>query len=133
MPCRTFQGDGFSAIVCTRGKRPMKCYVCARPCDILCDHPAGVGKTCDRPCCKTHSEHVGKDRDYCLTHAEFERKKKAEQDRVASEMEQAGLYPCWRCEAPVERRHERCSDCIAEARAEAGEQDHPEERCPPRE
>ncbi len=79
MACRTFQGDGFTAIICGSKPRAKKCHYCARPSDVLCDHPAGIGKTCDRPCCRAHAEHVGEDRDYCLTHAEFDRKKKEEQ------------------------------------------------------
>lgn len=127
-------GNGTYAFVCTRGKRPMKCYVCKRPCNILCDHPAGIGKTCDRPCCATHSEKQGPNVDYCITHAEFERKKKAEAERVASEMEQEGTWPCNECGTPVPVRNELCGPCQAKNdREEQWELDHPENRCPPRE
>lgn len=40
----------------------------------LCDHPAGKRRdgserTCDRPCCAAHRQHVEAGRDLCLEHA----------------------------------------------------------------
>lgn len=133
MTAPDLKAEGFTAIVCGM-PRAKKCHYCTRQSEVLCDHPAGIGKTCDRPCCKTHAEHVGADRDYCITHAEFERKKKAEADAAAREMEDQGLWPCNECGSPVSVRNDFCEQCYGkQASEEAWEIMHPESRCPPRE
>lgn len=131
MPCRVIRVNGLTGIVCG-GPRAKKCHYCAVPSTVLCDHPVGIGKTCDRPCCKTHSECVGPNRDYCLKHAEFERKKKADAERVANQMEVAGMFPCRICSDQAREKNGLCDGC-EDARLEAWDQDHPEERCPQRE
>lgn len=79
MPCLPFAGG----IICTsgRGKKSERCFV--RDCRLrvvaLCDwiiaRPKGPdieGKVqplrCSRPCCRTHSKHVDRDKDLCLEH-----------------------------------------------------------------
>ena len=72
MPCNVVRGDGFTAIVCTRGRKSKPCVVCGRPHAKLCDYPLTgekQGKTCDRALCAQHTAHVPPDTDYCPTHA----------------------------------------------------------------
>jgi len=68
MPCRTFQGHGFSGVICGGRARPKKCVHCGRDADALCDWPTGGGKTCDKPCCSKCRMHVGPNVDYCKDH-----------------------------------------------------------------
>ncbi len=74
MPCNTYRDpDGkFTAIVCTRGKRPIKCSVCGLSGGKLCDFPLmgpKTGKTCDRSLCSKCAVSGGADIDYCPPHA----------------------------------------------------------------
>lgn len=74
-----------TAIVCGRSARRHKCHVesCNRWSEVLCDYPVTThaSGTCDRHCCKSHAENVGPERDYCLTHAEHDRRMKAKEGR----------------------------------------------------
>lgn len=70
MVCRTINTGGITAIVCTRGARPIRCKCGARG-DKLCDWPIGDGKTCDKPMCDRHATNVGKNLDYCKIHAKM--------------------------------------------------------------
>lgn len=47
---------------------PQFCYICGQKAAVLCDAPAGYGKTCDRPMCREHSHNIGKDTDVCHDH-----------------------------------------------------------------
>lgn len=71
MPCYTFRtADGASGFICTGRQKPKKCTGCGKlTATLLCDFPAGDGKTCDKSICKACSRHVGPDRDYCVTHS----------------------------------------------------------------
>lgn len=86
MPCNTYRSpDGkVTAIVCSRGARRPMCHVsgCRHACEALCDYPVTThaSGTCDKPCCRSHAEQVGADRDYCLIHAEHDRRMKAKQE-----------------------------------------------------
>ena len=71
MTCRTVKmPDGGHAIVCSRGKRPIKCRQCGKPGDLLCDFPMPkkASKTCDAPICKNCAVHISDNVDYCPTH-----------------------------------------------------------------
>ena len=68
MPCE-IRGN---AIICSRGSRPIVCEICGKRGDKLCDFPLTgekAGKTCDRHLCAKCAVHVGRDVDYCPTHA----------------------------------------------------------------
>lgn len=74
--------DGITAIVCTLGKKKKDpCHICRKPATVLCDHPVTTrpSGTCDQPCCRTHSENVGENKDYCLSHWQFAQKLKEAQ------------------------------------------------------
>lgn len=73
MPVKLTQG--ITGFVCGRGVPRQRCYYCGKISTVLCDHPV-KDKTCDRACCRAHAENVGDNKDYCLTHAEFDRKKR---------------------------------------------------------
>lgn len=67
-------GNGLAAIVCTRGKRPIRCAVCGSPGDRLCDFPVtvkGKRKTCDKPLCTKCSTKQGAGIDFCPAHAQI--------------------------------------------------------------
>jgi len=72
MPCAKLPwGDG-SMIVCGSKVRPgPKCWVshCPTPAIKDCDWPLPDGKTCDRPICNDHADHVGEDKDWCPAHS----------------------------------------------------------------
>lgn len=77
MTCRTVDlGNGYTAIVCDRGRKPAKCTACKeRPHSRLCDFPLTgdkAGKTCSvRLCdrCAVRAVRDGKEVDYCPPHA----------------------------------------------------------------
>lgn len=67
MACKTLHGDGYKAIVCTRGARPIKC-ACGARANLLCDFPIDAnGRTCDKGICEEHTTKNG-DLDYCALH-----------------------------------------------------------------
>jgi hypothetical protein len=68
MVCRVIKGDGVAAIVCGPRERKRRCSCCGRPASLLCDHPAGRNKTCDKPLCPTCAVEVGPDRHHCPHH-----------------------------------------------------------------
>lgn len=73
-------GDGFTAIVCTRGRRrrASTCSTpgCSKPAAVLCDHPVmrnGKEATCDRALCEGHAVAISSVSDYCEAHARHSR------------------------------------------------------------
>jgi hypothetical protein len=68
MPCERIQMPGGGWAIIRRSRRP-KCYYCANEHDVLCDAPAGDGKTCDRKCCRAHAKKAGPNQDLCRDHA----------------------------------------------------------------
>jgi hypothetical protein len=82
MPCYhvNLPGGG-NAIVRMARHRPKPCAFCGAPSEVLCDYPSpdpikrakavarGETATCDKPCCRKCSTHVGEDRDFCLEHS----------------------------------------------------------------
>ena len=58
--------EGARLFIC--GDLGPHCTDCAAPSDVLCDYPVGEGKTCDRPMCGDHANHVSTDTDYCRDH-----------------------------------------------------------------
>jgi hypothetical protein len=79
MTCETVSlPNGATAIVCgTRGRRPIKCSVCGRPGDLLCDWKRKGDphqSTCDAPLCRECTTKPARGKDLCPKHAEaFER------------------------------------------------------------
>lgn len=81
MVCRTYNGNGFQAIVCSRSERPKACTFCGRDADKQCDFKlrgSKAGKTCNAHVCSkcavpqgTHGvgPHSGDSIDYCPPHA----------------------------------------------------------------
>lgn len=73
MPCEPFEGDGFSGLICSRGRRtPTRRCVCGSP-NVLaqCDAPV-TGKasgTCDAHLCQKCRVSAGANLDYCPSHA----------------------------------------------------------------
>ena len=51
-------------------RKPCQAPGCPNPVQVLCDFPAGEGKTCDTAVCRGHCRKVGEDRDYCFKHEE---------------------------------------------------------------
>jgi hypothetical protein len=70
MACRTIVVNGVGAIVCGPRPRSKKCCACAKPGELLCDWKIGGGKTCDKPICAEHAQHVDDDKDLCPEHQE---------------------------------------------------------------
>jgi hypothetical protein len=65
------KGDGFTAIVCTRGQRKRRCHYCNRPAPYLCDHPVirnGKRGTCDIAICEQCRHNVQAGVDLCRPH-----------------------------------------------------------------
>ena len=72
MTCKTVKTEaGITAIVCSRGRRPIICK-CGSRGSKLCDFPIGEGKTCDRPLCDRHAVVISPGVDYCQIHANME-------------------------------------------------------------
>lgn len=74
MPCynlsgRDKDGNPYTAIMCTRGRRPKlgTCMTsgCSRPAEVLCDGPKPDGKTCDKKICLSCAHSVGPNKDFC--------------------------------------------------------------------
>lgn len=60
---------GFTAIVCTRGRKPQRCGWCTHTASVfLCDWKIGKGKTCDKPLCAQHAQEVAPDKHLCPKH-----------------------------------------------------------------
>ena len=72
MHCRSIIVNGFPAIVCGPEPRRKKCCApnCMQAGKLLCDWKIGGGKTCDKPICPDHAQHVGDDKDLCPEHQE---------------------------------------------------------------
>lgn len=68
MICKVVKSDGVTAIVCGPRPRKRRCSCCQRDASLLCDYPAGKGKTCDKPLCSTCGVEIGRDRHYCPSH-----------------------------------------------------------------
>jgi hypothetical protein len=60
-----------SVFICSRGRKASSpCHYCSEPHTCLCDGPgAKPGTTCSRRLCRNHARRVGKDKDFCATHA----------------------------------------------------------------
>ena len=69
MACKVIKTRDFSAIVCSRGGRPIRCTKCGRPANRLCDWPVLPGKTCDKGICASCSYQPELGTDYCPDHA----------------------------------------------------------------
>lgn len=54
-------------IACGRGPKRKRCE-CGNPGPLLCDWKVGRGKTCDKPICHHHAQHVADDKDLCPEH-----------------------------------------------------------------
>ncbi len=76
MSCETIDvGNGFAAIVCSRGARRARnaCSIpgCDRKHSRLCDSKTrDDASTCDAKLCDRHAVSDGKDRDLCPAHAQ---------------------------------------------------------------
>lgn len=69
MICKTVKLPGGGvAIACGSRPRVKKCVACQRPGLLLCDWKMPGGKTCDRPICADHADHVAEDKDLCPAH-----------------------------------------------------------------
>lgn len=69
MTCTPVKIGDTTAIVCNRDKLPRRCPFCNRHwAGLLCDHPIGRGKTCDRRMCRRCATKVGPDRHLCPEH-----------------------------------------------------------------
>ena len=68
MGCTHVKVGGFSAIVCSRGRRPIRCHVCGKAGALLCDWKIGGGNTCDQPMCDAHALEVGPGKHLCAEH-----------------------------------------------------------------
>lgn len=78
MTCRTVDfGNGITAIVCDRGRKPAKCTACKeRPHTRLCDFPLKgdrAGKTCSVRLCDRCAVRVADNVDLCPPHARVDR------------------------------------------------------------
>jgi len=71
MPCdRVTLPGGFSAIVCTRGRRPHRCTACHLAGGFQCDWKIAPGKTCDAYLCAEHAKEVAPGKHLCPGHVE---------------------------------------------------------------
>lgn len=70
MTCKTYRSNGITAIVCSRGDRPIQCKCGARG-SKLCDYLIGAGKTCDKPLCDRHAHSISAGVDYCEIHSKM--------------------------------------------------------------
>ena len=71
MTCETVRlGDGTTAIVCSRSKRP-RCVGCGNPASLECDWRVKTRRsgTCDRPLCAACTHSPAPDKDLCPEHA----------------------------------------------------------------
>jgi len=70
MPCEFWKSpDGqIVGVICSRGPKRQKCYICSRLSSSLCDYPVGNGKTCDKPMCSQCKTTIGPDLDVCREH-----------------------------------------------------------------
>ena len=70
MPCQFFRSsDGeLVGVICSRGHKQARCYICGKPANSLCDYPIGKGKTCDKPMCSHCKTTIGYDLDVCREH-----------------------------------------------------------------
>lgn len=78
MTCTPFGGNGFSGVICSRGRRAPKCSVpgCERPGERECDFEVARKKsgTCDAKVCTGHAHRepglgpTGEPKEYCPPH-----------------------------------------------------------------
>lgn len=74
MTCETVKlPGGGTAIVCSRGARPLKRCACGAVATKLCDADTGNGKTCDRPLCSSCASSPAPEIDYCPDHSNQKR------------------------------------------------------------
>ena len=84
MGCEPIYTNGnVTGFMCSIGRKErLRCYICGKPATKLCDHREKEG-TCDRPMCKEHTHHIGKDTDLCAEHNEVYKKNNAEPEQVS--------------------------------------------------
>jgi hypothetical protein len=71
MACEVKKLGDTTAIICSRGRRPLRCLHCGRPADLLCDYPVPLSatrKTCDASLCGACTTKKG-GADFCRPHA----------------------------------------------------------------
>lgn len=80
--CETVDVPGLGRVIVCGGHRDRRqappCVHCGEPSEVLCDHrntpePGLRLATCSAPLCRGCALHVGKNRDYCRTHARAHR------------------------------------------------------------
>ena len=64
MPCDHIAG----AIVCSRGRKRMRCVACHLAGGLQCDWKVGPGKTCDAHICPEHATEVAPGKHVCPAH-----------------------------------------------------------------
>lgn len=69
MPCDHVKLPGFSAIVCSRGRRH-RCMACHLTGTLQCDWKVAPGKTCDAFNCPDHAIEAAPDKHICPAHRE---------------------------------------------------------------
>lgn len=71
MVCRPFNINGVVGIACGPKPRVKNCSSpgCPDKGPLLCDHPMGNGRTCDKPICHEHAQSIGRNLDLCPEHA----------------------------------------------------------------
>ncbi len=65
---RVVDEGGGVVFMCGRESKAPHCYECQDFGDLLCDWPAGKGKTCDLPMCEDHAHDLGGDKHLCEVH-----------------------------------------------------------------
>jgi hypothetical protein len=87
MPCHPVNG-GFTAIICSRGRKSKACAFCGRPGGLLCDGAivarvtktvggdVSIEKTCDRSICARCAWRPEPEKDYCPACAPEEKKRR---------------------------------------------------------
>lgn len=59
---------GGTAIVCSRGGRPRRCFTCDLAGGFQCDWKVSPTKTCDRYICPDHAQLVAPEKHLCPEH-----------------------------------------------------------------
>lgn len=77
MTCKVVKTPELTAIVCSRGQRPLRCVCCGRPADRLCDFVLEGGRTCDRAICAQCTDRPARGVDFCPEHAAIGRERAA--------------------------------------------------------
>lgn len=76
MPCHVLKSKDSVMIVCSRGCRHKKCFICGKLAKAYCD-------VCDRPICSDHAQRVDVDTDVCPEHNNIKDIQKAIERRMA--------------------------------------------------